>query len=156
MVLRDALPADRVRETRILATDISTRVLARARAASYAAELVADVPPALVPRHFVRDDAPDPAARHEAGLRLRVADETRALVTIARLNLMARWPMRGPFDAIFCRNVMIYFDKPTQERLVQRFAELLAPGGFLFVGHSESLTSLEHGLRYRQPAVYQR
>jgi chemotaxis protein methyltransferase CheR len=78
----------------------------------------------------------------------------RQLVRLARLNLVGRWPMRGPFDAIFCRNVMIYFDKPTQARLVARFAELLAPGGYLFVGHSESLTGLAHGFAYVQPAVY--
>ena len=80
----------------------------------------------------------------------------KSLVTFARLNLMARWPMRGPFHAIFCRNVMIYFDRPTQQALVARFRELLAPGGYLFVGHSESLTALSHELTYVQPAVYRR
>ena len=64
--------------------------------------------------------------------------------------------MQAPFDAIFCRNVMIYFDKPTQEQLVGRFYELLAPGGYLFIGHSESLTGVSHLFRYVQPAVYVR
>jgi chemotaxis protein methyltransferase CheR len=62
--------------------------------------------------------------------------------------------MRGPFHAIFCRNVMIYFDKPTQAALVDRYYELLAPGGYLFVGHSESLSAVEHRFTYVQPAVY--
>jgi chemotaxis protein methyltransferase CheR len=156
MVLRESLGADRLRDTRILATDISTRILDRARAAVYPESVVADVPAALAARHFTRESEPPSATAAAPGPRFRVTEATRALVTVARLNLMSEWPMRGPFDAIFCRNVMIYFDKPTQERLVQRFARLLAPGGYLFVGHSESLTSLDHGLSYRQPAVYQR
>ena len=69
---------------------------------------------------------------------------------------MAAWPMKGPFDVIFCRNVMIYFDKPTQQRLVNRFWDLLRPGGYLFVGHSEGLSAIEHKFRYIQPAVYKR
>jgi chemotaxis protein methyltransferase CheR len=64
--------------------------------------------------------------------------------------------MRGPFDAIFCRNVMIYFDKPTQEWLVQRYWELLRPGGHLFIGHSESLSTAAHAFHYVQPALYRR
>jgi len=70
------------------------------------------------------------------------------------LNLIDPWPMKGPFDVIFCRNVMIYFDKQTQQRLVERFWELLRPGGHLFVGHSESLSALSHRFGYRRPAVY--
>jgi chemotaxis protein methyltransferase CheR len=67
---------------------------------------------------------------------------------------MDSWPMKGPFDVILCRNVMIYFDAPTQETLVNRFYGLLAPGGSLLVGHSESLSALTHDFRYVQPATY--
>jgi chemotaxis protein methyltransferase CheR len=69
---------------------------------------------------------------------------------------MGPWPMQGPFDAIFCRNVMIYFDKPTQGRLVERYRALLRPGGLLCIGHSESLTGLAHGYQYVAPAVYRK
>ena len=70
------------------------------------------------------------------------------------LNLMQDWPIKGPLDFIFCRNVMIYFDKPTQRRLINRFYDLLAPGGVLFTGHSESLTGIEHKFKYVQPTIY--
>jgi chemotaxis protein methyltransferase CheR len=151
MLVRETCPLDLVRRTRILATDISRRVLARARQAVYPIEAARDIPTAVATRHLHR--APD-GSRGEK--RVAIAEDTRALVTFARLNLMGSWPMHGPFDVILCRNVMIYFDRPTQERLVQRFAQLLGPDGHLFVGHSESLTAIDHGLQYRRPAVYQR
>jgi chemotaxis protein methyltransferase CheR len=75
-------------------------------------------------------------------------------VNFAKLNLMDRWPMQGPFDVILCRNVMIYFDKSTQQQLIERYWGLLRPGGHLLVGHSESLTGLTHRFQYVQPAVY--
>ena len=80
-----------------------------------------------------------------------MSDQVRGLIRFKYLNLMKPWPFSGPFDFIFCRNVMIYFDKPTQEKLVNRFAGLLAPGGVLFTGHSESLTGITHPLRYVEP-----
>ena len=147
IVVHEAMPATVAAASRILATDISARVLDRARAAQYPADIVAELPRDLLRRHFV------PASGGESW---QVAEPVRRLVRFARLNLMGEWPMRGPFDAIFCRNVMIYFDKATQGRLVERFGSLLAPGGYLFVGHSESLTGLAHGFRYVQPAVYQK
>ena len=94
----------------------------------------------------------------EAGIghRYRVVPQLQSMVSFAKLNLMEEWPMRGLFDVIFCRNVMIYFDKPTQEKLVKRFWSQLREGGYLMVGHSESLTFLTHDYRYLKPAVYQK
>ena len=69
---------------------------------------------------------------------------------------MEKWPMKGPFDIIFCRNVMIYFEKPIQEALVNRYYELLSLGGYLFLGHSESLTGTKHPFKYVRPTVYRR
>jgi chemotaxis protein methyltransferase CheR len=145
ITLREGLPLPDLREARILATDISDRVLACARAGVYDEETVRDVPPAYLGRYF-----------HRVQGRFTVNDALRRHVAFARLNLLGEWPMRGPFDAIFCRNVMIYFDNPTRQRLVQRFWELLKPGGHLFVGGSESLTSIDHRFRYVQPAVFGR
>ena len=108
----------------------------------------ADVPPPIMRRHFHKAPAHD-------GL-FQVSEATRSLVRLARLNLLAGWPMRGPFDAIFCRNVMIYFDRPTQETLVNRCHHYLAEGGYLFIGHSESLNSIVHPLKYIRPAVYRK
>lgn len=146
MLLLDHNMLGTARDVRILATDISQRMLTTARAGSYSAELMADVPADWQRRYWVRslDDS------------FVATPALRALVKFAPLNLMEQWPMRGPFDAIFCRNVMIYFDKHTQQRLVERFWSLLRPGGHLFVGHSESLTGTAHRFRYIQPAVYVR
>lgn len=136
------------RDVRILATDISHRVLAQAKAGLYPAEQMGDVPPAWLQKYWVQK-------QDTAGRPVREADRSlRRLVQFAKLNLMERWPMQGPFDAILCRNVMIYFDKATQQQLVERYWALLRPGGHLFVGHSESLTGLTHRFRYVQPAVY--
>ena len=147
MVLQESLEPAVATRARILATDISHRVLAVAKAGRYPAETLADVPKPLLQKYWRPVDG---GARHEAGPALR------QLVQFGRLNLMEQWPMRGPFDAIFCRNVMIYFDKSTQQQLVERYRQLLRPGGYLFVGHSESLTGLSHQFRYVQPAVYAR
>lgn len=147
IVLCETLPEADRRDARILATDICTRMVAATREAVYGEDALRDLAPGLVQKHFVRVGADRPR-------RFRVADHARRLVRPARLNLMEPWPMKIPFDIIFCRNVMIYFDRPTRQGLVERFGDILAPGGRLFVGHSESLTGTPHGLRYVQPAVY--
>jgi chemotaxis protein methyltransferase CheR len=80
----------------------------------------------------------------------------RSLVTFRQLNLMHEWPMRGPFDAIFCRNVIIYFDKPTQRVLFERMARLQRPGDFLFLGHSESLYRVSERYELIERTIYRR
>jgi chemotaxis protein methyltransferase CheR len=133
---------------RILATDISARMLARARAGVYPAPSVADVPPLLRRTAF--------RAVTGAPYSYSVSDPLRAMIRFAQLNLMGPWPMRGRFELICCRNVMIYFENATQQALVDRFWEMLVPGGYFFVGHSESFAALDHGFEYVQPAVYRR
>lgn len=150
ILLLEHMPRISERDIRILATDISPRVLEVARSGIYGDDVVADLPDGLRRRYFLRRTS----ARGE--FVWEVAPEVRALVSFAHLNLIDHWPMRGPFDAIFCRNVMIYFDQETRRRLVQRFVELLAEGGYLFVGHTESLNTYRQGLEYIQPAVYRR
>ncbi len=145
MIVRNTVPHGVAARTRILATDISDTILDRARSGAYPISLLRDVP-ADFRRYFKR-------LRSDF---VEVDPEVRGMVSFAHLNLLDAWPMRGPFDAIFCRNVMIYFERETQGELVRRFWNLLRPGGHLFVGHSESLTGWEHGFQYVQPAVYRR
>lgn len=127
-------------DIRILGTDIDTNVLATGRAAVYDENLLEGIPASARGQYFERD----PSDRRN----WRVCDAARSLVAFRELNLNGpSWPMKGPFDAIFCRNVVIYFDEPTQERVWNRFAPLVAPGGRLYVGHSErvgaSVTAFE-------------
>jgi len=131
-------------ETRILATDLSKRVLHHAERGEYSQHELESLPADLLKRYFTLKSVD----------RYRLNSEIRSMVSFAQLNLLADWPMKGPFDAIFCRNVMIYFDKPTQQILIPRFWRLLAPGGHLFIGHSESLSGISHDLMYVQPAVF--
>jgi len=132
MVLRDALPAGQGWDAKILATDIDSNVLARAQQGMYAQERASGIPERYQRRSLHKGQGDN------AGM-LRVSDEVRSLITFRQLNLMQEWPMKGPFDVIFCRNVVIYFDKPTQRRLFNRYADLLVDGGHLFIGHSETL-----------------
>jgi chemotaxis protein methyltransferase CheR len=117
------------RDVKILATDINTRVLAEGRAGRYPVDALADAPEPLRRRWF--EDAGDGTLQASAPL--------RRLISFRELNLMGDWPMKGPFDVIFCRNVAIYFDEPTQCRIWERMAALLAPGGRLSIGHSERI-----------------
>ena len=116
----------------ILATDLDTSVLALGAAGIYADERIGKLPGETVARFFRK------GADGQAGM-VRVRPELQKLITFKRINLLdASWPVQGPLDVIFCRNVMIYFDKPTQYRILQRFLPLLREDGLLFAGHSES------------------
>jgi len=131
MTLAEAL-ADGRPGFRILATDLDTDVLAKAEAGIYARDRVEGLDRARLKRWFQRG-----RGRREGWM--RVVPELREHIRFRPLNLFERWPMRHPLDVIFCRNVAIYFDKPTQRTLYRRFHQALAPGGHLFVGHAESL-----------------
>jgi chemotaxis protein methyltransferase CheR len=152
LLAREHLTAPAAENVKILATDISDRVLQRARAGEYSEEVMREVPAPLRHKYFLRTSGSG-AARTQAW---QAGPALQSLIRFARLNLMEAWPMKGPFTAIFCRNVMIYFDRPTQEKLVNRFWDLLEPGGHMFVGHSESLTALDHQFVYVQPALYRK
>ncbi len=147
IMLHERIPEFGLWDSRILASDLSTHMLDRAEKGFYDLNRLRDVSPLLVSKYFTCVET-RPVRRYQ------IDESIRRLVHFARLNLMGEWPMKGPFDVIFCRNVMIYFDKPTQEQLVNRFWKLLKPGGYLFVGHSESLAGSHHNFRYVQPAVY--
>jgi chemotaxis protein methyltransferase CheR len=118
-------------DVKILATDIDSDMIAWGGAGIYAEEAVEPIPPALRSRWLERV-AGEPAS-------WRFTAPVRSLVAFKPLNLMASWPVKGPFRAIFCRNVVIYFDEPTQERVWTRFAPLLEPASRLYIGHSERL-----------------
>lgn len=132
----------------ILATDIDTQVLGTARDGIYALDRLDKMPPETLRRYFLKGQG------HYAG-HAKVRDELRSLISFRALNLLApRWPLSKRFDAIFCRNVLIYFDRGTQHRILQRFHALLEAQGLLFLGHSESLYNLEGLFQLRGQTVY--
>jgi chemotaxis protein methyltransferase CheR len=132
MAASEALPANVRWDLKILATDIDSEVIATAAYGVYPLDRLGAVSPERLRRCFRK------GVGAELGNALVQPDIAR-LITFRALNLLHEWPMRGPFDVIFCRNVMIYFDQATRERLVERFAQMLAPGGYLCLGHSESI-----------------
>jgi chemotaxis protein methyltransferase CheR len=140
-------PAESAR-WQIEASDISTRVLETAQGGIYEAGRLASVEAKLVPRHFQK------GAGEWAG-HFRVKEALRRRVQFHHLNLLeGGYPFNARFHLILCRNVMIYFDRPTQEALISRLSENLLPGGHLMVGHSESLSGIKHSLRPVQSAIY--
>ena len=131
----------------VLATDISAQALAKAKAGVYPLQRLETVPLDIQYDYFARIDADSFAIR----------PEVKSEVTFRRLNLMNRtYPLKKPFDIIFCRNVMIYFDQSERAALLNRLGGWLAPGGYLFIGHSESVPELDPSLRYMFPSVYVR
>jgi chemotaxis protein methyltransferase CheR len=144
-VLNEALGPGKVH---ITASDVSRKALAFAEAAVYPLDRCRDLPPAWLSRYFTARGRP-PAA-------YSVCDSVRAQVTFRRINLIQPIARRRQFPVIFCRNVMIYFDRAVQGRVVSQLVECLQPGGYLFVGHAESLSRVSHGLEYVCPAVYRK
>ena len=147
MLLLEQVPDLDPRDVQILATDISSRMLAKAREGVYRPQALSGVPPPLLRKCFTRIHSGPSRA-------YRINDNVRSIVKFARLNLIGAWPMKGPFSLILCRNVMIYLDKPAANRLAHRLWELLGPGGHLFTGHAERIRDLSEELPRVQPAIY--
>lgn len=135
-------------DCKLLASDLDSKVLAHGRQGVYDADRIESLDPALCKRWFQRD-------KSQPGV-VRVRPELQQLVSFKRLNLLEPWPMKGPFDFIFCRNVVIYFDQPTQRNLFDRYADLLVDKGYLFIGHSESVQRSCDRFRPVGKTVYQK
>ncbi len=148
MVLRELLP-EAGWDVKILATDLDSNVLATAERGVYEWDRVKGLSEMRLRRWFLR-------GRGTQEGRVQVAPALRGMITFRRLNLMEEWPMRGVFDIVFCRNVVIYFDKPTQRVLFERFADILIDRGHLFVGHSESLFKVTERFASLGKTIYQR
>ena len=149
MCLSEELDAAQLSGLRILASDISTQALETARRGIYAAERVKDLPAGWLQKYFLRGTGKWSGA-------CRVRPELRGRIEFRSINLTEPLSDIPLCAVIFCRNVMIYFDKPTQEDLVRRLADRLEPGGYLFTGHSESLLGGRDCLEYVRPAIYRR
>lgn len=145
MVLKAALGKSTSVDARILATDIDTAMLEVGRSGTYRGNDVEKVPAAY--RTMFSS---------QAGDRVLMSDALRSMITFNPLNLLESWPMRGPFDVIFCRNVVIYFDKPTKVELFDRMADILTPGGLLYIGHSENLHNVSTRFQLVGRTVYKR
>jgi len=145
MTLNDACPQRRIPVT---GSDISNRALRAAEAAEYTIDQCRGIPASWLQRYFVPGQGPAKT--------YRVAPQLRGLASFLRINLVEPLPFGRQFPLIFCRNAMIYFDRETQEQVVGRLAATLSPGGYLFVGHAESLNGIHHSLEYVRPAVYRK
>jgi chemotaxis protein methyltransferase CheR len=147
MTAAEALGGE-ITDVKILATDLSTRVLASCLKGVYPSKQVVHTPPAYLNRYFTRTGSGD-------GAHYEVIDEIKSMISFTRLNLSETpFPMRGPLDVIFCRNVMIYFDNIVRKRLLDECYRLLAPHGYLFVGHSETLTGVLSDFKSVAPSIY--
>lgn len=147
MVMHDFFGLERSKwDYRILATDISTNALRAAKDTVYSKESLKDIPPAWIRKYFVNK------GNDQYILSSEVLDE----VIFKTFNLMDRFPYKNSFDLIFCRNVMIYFDQETKTNLIDKFYDALKPGGYLFIGHSESIQYNQNKFKYVQPSIYQK
>jgi len=132
MTLKEALPDFDDWDVKILATDLDANVVAHGKAGIYREDRITGIPDSRIKRWFKR-------GRGDQSDMVKVSSELQQMISFKRLNLLHEWPMKGPFDLMFCRNVVIYFDKDTQRGLFDRYADILVPDAHLFIGHSETL-----------------
>jgi chemotaxis protein methyltransferase CheR len=149
MTLAETIPNIERWDVKLLATDLDTNVLAKAASGIYDEKRVEGMARARLDRWFMRGTGGNSGS-------VCVRPELKQLISFKQLNLMEDWPMRGPFDVIFCRNVVIYFDKPTQRRLFERYADLMVPFGHLFIGHSENLFKVTERFEPLGQTIYRR
>jgi chemotaxis protein methyltransferase CheR len=139
----------RWRDVRLLATDIDTDILDKAAKGEFAASALDEIPASYRPFFKKGED-------EQGNPVVTASDDLQAMIVFRQLNLLGPWPLKGQFDAIFCRNVMIYFDAATKAKLIDRFSNQLKPGGWLYIGHSESLIATHPGLTLAGRTIYQR
>ena len=149
ITLHEAIPAIRNWDVKILATDLDSNVVARAKAGIYDQERVNGISKDRLQRWFHKGSGSNQG-------KVRVSPDLQQLITFKQLNLMHQWPIKGPFDIIFCRNVVIYFNKDTQRVLFDRYADMLASDGYLIVGHSESLHKVTDRFQLLGKTVYKK
>ena len=149
MVAAETMPAAPRWDLKILATDIDSDVIEAAASGIYPVDRMASVAAERLKRFFQKG-----TGEHQGAAIAK--HELKSLITFRTLNLLHSWPMKGPFDVIFCRNVMIYFDQPTREKLVNRFSEMLVPGGYLCIGHSESIHAGSAPFKLVGKTIYRR
>ncbi len=148
--LMDHLETIQTWNVKILATDLSTQVLEMATKGLYKEERVKAMPTNILRKYFQK------GVKDNNGV-FRVRPEAQQMISFKRFNLMdPTFPFHKKFSFIFCRNVMIYFDKPTQQKLIAKFYNVLEPDGYLLIGHSESLTGVQHQFKYIKPTIYRK
>lgn len=147
MILSEYLEKDFISwDTKLLATDISEKVLKQAEMGIYKANEIDKIPPMWKLKYF----------KQISNDEFQVVEAIRKNVILRRLNLLSDFPFKKPFQVIFCRNVMIYFDEPTKQKIVEKFYNQLANGGYLFIGHSETIDRTSSPLKYVMPSVYRK
>ena len=149
MCIKESISASHNIDVKILATDLDSAVLDQASKGIYSHEKLKNILPQYHKKWFLKGNSLN------AGF-VQIKPELQKLIIFRQLNLMHDWPMKGPFDGIFCRNVIIYFDKPTQKLLIDRFANILSNGGYLFLGHSESLFKVSKRFSLVGQTIYQK
>lgn len=145
MTLKESLKNPAAMDVKILATDIDTHMLRTAEQGDYASAEFKNIPAAY--QKYVTQTQQN---------QIQVSPELKKLIAFKQLNLLESWPMKGPFDAIFCRNVVIYFDKPTKQKLFARMVDMLKPDGFLYIGHSENLNGISDRFEALGRTIYRR
>jgi len=149
MTIKETIPESAGWDIKILATDLDSNVLETAKAGVYSEERVSGIPSSKVKRWFLK-------GKNKHAGKILAHPSLREMITFGQLNLMQQWPVKGPIDIIFCRNVVIYFDKPTQEILFKRYADVLTSKGHLFLGHSETMFKVKNTFNLIGQTIYQK